>query len=486
MAKTSRQRILGIFIAAFLIASTLLILVPVPARANTLVNIYVSPSQSFEPAHINMIHPSSNASVSAIADTFTAQESGYVSSVDFEMFVAYSMNVGCGLTCYIEGSVGSVENYNAYPNDVILSTSTTNLYVPSLPTTNQQVTFNFPEDLYVTAGSNYSAVVVGIGAVSWASLYSSGMPFMGVENASGNQIYGWNATGAVFHNGGWDSFYNDPFLSAFNIRVYAMSDPPLPGTRVVTVRDWGYPIVGDKAVYCLEDLNTSDVATGTATASITVPCADYVQIGYTSMLDGQFYHFMSPWDSAYHANETIELPSTYNVEYFLVWTNYTMTVNASVSAQCSSIFVNDNTNGEAKTFTTFPSYFTFFPNDNISTTATPNSGFAFRYWDSSSHTTQPYSANVYNDITRTAYFTASGGGGGGGGGVNGTPTPKPTMGSGGGFSDIAKAISDFLKNIPWWAIWVLIAILLIAGAAGVLKGKKRGGSPSRSFTGGGM
>jgi hypothetical protein len=76
-------------------------------------------------------------------------------------------------------------------------------------------------------------------------------------------------------------------------------------------------------------------------------------------------------------------------------------------------------------------------------------------------------------------------GGNDGGGNSGGPTPHPTGsgGSGGGNNTLAKKINDFLKSIPPWLIWVIIAVLLIAGVAGVLKGNKRGSStPSRSFS----
>jgi hypothetical protein len=80
--------------------------------------------------------------------------------------------------------------------------------------------------------------------------------------------------------------------------------------------------------------------------------------------------------------------------------------------------------------------------------------------------------------------------GGGGGGItpSGSPSPSSTNSNstGGGFGGIigraVKAITDFINKIPPWAIWGIIAVLLIAGVAGVLKGKKRGGgTPSRSF-----
>jgi len=79
------------------------------------------------------------------------------------------------------------------------------------------------------------------------------------------------------------------------------------------------------------------------------------------------------------------------------------------------------------------------------------------------------------------------GGGGGGGGSNPTSTPKTGGGGGGGFSNstlgkLVQNIQDALKSIPPWAIWGIIAVLIIVGVAGVFKGgKKRGGTPSRSF-----
>jgi hypothetical protein len=83
-------------------------------------------------------------------------------------------------------------------------------------------------------------------------------------------------------------------------------------------------------------------------------------------------------------------------------------------------------------------------------------------------------------------FPPSTGGGGGGGGNKPTPT---SSGLGGGTSgkNPLQGLLDLLSKIPPWAIWVLIAILIIAGLAGIAKGdKKRSGTPSRSFTNGGM
>lgn len=91
---------------------------------------------------------------------------------------------------------------------------------------------------------------------------------------------------------------------------------------------------------------------------------------------------------------------------------------------------------------------------------------------------------------------------GGGGGLNPTPTPTPSNGSGGGggggggggfgdggglpFIPFIQNVIDVIKNAPPWALWGLIAVLIVVGLAGVVKGKKRGGTPSRSFRNGGM
>jgi uncharacterized membrane protein YgcG len=89
----------------------------------------------------------------------------------------------------------------------------------------------------------------------------------------------------------------------------------------------------------------------------------------------------------------------------------------------------------------------------------------------------------------TLYYAGSNSGGGGGSGGSGSnPTPKPTGigaggggGSGGNKTSAIQSLINALSKIPPWAIWALIAILLIAGAVGVLKGNKRGAAPSRSF-----
>lgn len=80
-------------------------------------------------------------------------------------------------------------------------------------------------------------------------------------------------------------------------------------------------------------------------------------------------------------------------------------------------------------------------------------------------------------------ITTPTGGGGGGGFSNSSPTPTPGMG-GGGFKNPLQGLLDLLKQIPPWALWVIVAILIIVGLAGVAKGnkKKGGGTPSRSFS----
>ena len=49
-----------------------------------------------------------------------------------------------------------------------------------------------------------------------------------------------------------------------------------------------------------------------------------------------------------------------------------------------------------------------------------------------------------------------GGGGGGGGGVNFNP------------SQFGQAIADLVKNIPPWAIWALVGIMILVGVIGVV------------------
>ena len=223
-------------------------------------------------------------------------------------------------------------------------------------------------------------------------------------------------------------------------------------TRVVTVEDWGYGAGTDKGNYVVQDLNTLAIVTGTGRASITVPIADSVQIGYTSMITGQFYHFMSPWDDSYHINGTVELPSTFNVVYFCCWTNYALTVNAN-RTECATIYVYDVTTGLSKVMTNFPDTFTFFPNENISVTAVPKTNFVFHYWNSLSHSTQPYSAILYSDMTRTAYFTY----------ISPTPSPSPVA-----------------SSVPWnltWLLWAIIiagfvCLTIVIGHAAVKHGGK--------------
>ena len=124
---------------------------------------------------------------------------------------------------------------------------------------------------------------------------------------------------------------------------------------------------------------------------------------------------------------------------------------------------------------------------SISLTPQGNHGY-FELYGGFKQSTYFDDMQVY--MTATTGGGSGGGGSGGGGGGFSNPTPAPSNNgnnnaNNNGFANaISKFINDIiaaLRKIPPWAIWVLIGVLLIVGIAGVAKGSKHRGTPSRSF-----
>lgn len=171
---------------------------------------------------ISALHPSSNASNSAVGNAFTALNTAYVTSINMELW-AVGNNEG-NIQAIIEGISGSVAADTGIPNGIISDVSTNVVAMNVLDKAGPEwYTFTFDGQFRMLAGYNYTVYAQVVQATNVAQaqyIYSETTSTAGVN-------------AFTYHNSGWDLGVVGG-TGYISMQIYGTSSPTATATPVPT------------------------------------------------------------------------------------------------------------------------------------------------------------------------------------------------------------------------------------------------------------
>lgn len=163
-------------------------------------------------------HPSATSDISAQGNAFYAQNTSYVSSVEFELYRSASAPSGT-LKVKIEGVTGNITAHTAKPDGNVYAESVSTIDIATLPTSPAWQTFVFNQAFQCVSGQQYTVYVY-----AYSMTGNPATQYVVVRYTTSAQT---NKTSFAYHNSAWA---NDN-SGCINFRVYGVetsSQPPEP------------------------------------------------------------------------------------------------------------------------------------------------------------------------------------------------------------------------------------------------------------------